>query len=103
MNLAIADQFTGSPGFTFTQATSDFLVCFTDNPFIISFLRPIISLISFFGSLDRTVGIATGYGTDDGGVGVPSPRTSNNYLFSASSRPVLGPTQRPIRWVLGAL
>jgi hypothetical protein len=38
-------------------------------------------------------GIATGYGLDDRGVGVP---------FSTSSRPALGPTQPPIQWVPGA-
>jgi hypothetical protein len=32
-----------------------------------------------------------------------SPGRVKNYLFSALSRPVLGPTQPSIQWVLGAL
>jgi hypothetical protein len=32
----------------------------------------------------------------------PSPSRVKNFLFSASSRPVPGPTQPPIQWVLGA-
>jgi hypothetical protein len=30
-----------------------------------------------------------------------SPATENNFLFSTSSRPTLGPTQAPIQWVPG--
>jgi hypothetical protein len=40
-------------------------------------------------SRDSAVGIRTGYGLDDGWVGV---RVAVNILFSTSSRPVLGPT-----------
>jgi hypothetical protein len=47
------------------------------------------------------IGIATGYGLDDRGVGVPSP--GSVILFSTSSRPALGSTQPLIQWVLGAL
>jgi hypothetical protein len=32
-----------------------------------------------------------------------SPSRVKNFLLSTSSRPVLGPTQPPIQWVLGAL
>jgi hypothetical protein len=32
-----------------------------------------------------------------------SPGRVKNFLFSTSSRPVLGPTQPPIQWVPGAL
>jgi hypothetical protein len=32
-----------------------------------------------------------------------SPGGGKNFLFSTSSRPVLGLTQPPIQWVLGAL
>jgi hypothetical protein len=49
------------------------------------------------------VGMTTGYGHDHGGVGVRVPVWSRIFLFSTSSRPVLGPTQSPIRWVPGAL
>jgi hypothetical protein len=53
-------------------------------------------------SRGRTVGTATGYELDDGGVGVPSPGSSKNFHFSISSRPALGPTQPPIQRVPGA-
>jgi hypothetical protein len=52
---------------------------------------------------DSTVGIATGYGVDDRGVGVRVPDRVKNFQFSTSSRPTPGPTQPPIQWVLGAL
>jgi hypothetical protein len=45
-------------------------------------------------SRDRAVGIATGYGLDDRGVGVG---------VSVGSRPAPGPTQPPILWVPEAL
>jgi hypothetical protein len=45
------------------------------------------------------VGIATGYGLDDGGGRSSSPGKAKNFLFSTASRPVLGPTQPPIQWV----
>jgi hypothetical protein len=53
------------------------------------------------GILDSVVGIATGYGLDDQGVGVRVPIWSR--IFSKSSRPALGPTQPPIQWIPGAL
>jgi hypothetical protein len=54
-------------------------------------------------SRDSAVGIATGHGLDDRGVGVLSPGRGKNFLFSRSSRPALGPTQPPIQRVLGTL
>jgi hypothetical protein len=45
------------------------------------------------------VGIATGYGLDDGGVGVRVPVRSRIFFFSKSSRPALGSTQPPIQCV----
>jgi hypothetical protein len=42
-------------------------------------------------SRDSAVGIATGYGLDDRGVGVRVPTESR--IFSTSSRPVLEPNQ----------
>jgi hypothetical protein len=51
-------------------------------------------------SRDCAVDIATAYGLDDGGVRVRFPIRSR--LYSMSSRPALGPTQRPIQWVPGA-
>jgi hypothetical protein len=51
-------------------------------------------------SWDSVVGIATGYGLDDWGVGVRVPvGLRKNALFSTSSRPSLGSTQLPIQWV----
>jgi hypothetical protein len=57
-----------------------------------------------FNSMSRgsAVGIATAYGLDDRGVGVPSPARAKNIYCSMSSRLVLRPTQPPIQWVPGA-
>jgi hypothetical protein len=52
-------------------------------------------------SRDSVVGIATGYGLDDRGVGVRAPVGSR--IFSTSSRPALGSIQPPIQWVPGAV
>jgi hypothetical protein len=46
--------------------------------------------------------MATGYGLDDRGVGVPSPSRGKNFLFPMSSRQALGPVQLPVQWVLGS-
>jgi hypothetical protein len=54
-------------------------------------------------SRDSSVGIATGYGLDDQGVGVELPGGGKNFHFSTSSRPALGSTQPPIQWVPGPL
>jgi hypothetical protein len=51
------------------------------------------------GSRDSVVGIATGYGLDDRGVGVRVPVGSR--IFSTSSKPALGSTQPPSQWVPG--
>jgi hypothetical protein len=53
-------------------------------------------------SRDSSVGIATGYGLDDRGVGVRVPVGSGIFHFSKSSRPALEYTQPPIEWVPGA-
>jgi hypothetical protein len=53
-------------------------------------------------SRDSSVGIATGYGLDDRGVGARVP-VGSNFIFSTSSRPALRFTQPPIQWVPGAL
>jgi hypothetical protein len=50
---------------------------------------------------DSVVGIATGYGLGDRGVGVGVPVGSR--IFSTLSRPALGSTQPPVQWVQGAL
>jgi hypothetical protein len=53
-------------------------------------------------SRDSSVGIATGYGLNDHGDGSSSPGRVKIFHFSISSRPTLGSTQRPIKWVPGA-
>jgi hypothetical protein len=55
------------------------------------------------GSQDTVVGIGTGYGLDDRGVGVRVPVGVKNFLFFTSSRPALGSTQSRIQWVPGVL
>jgi hypothetical protein len=57
--------------------------------------------ITYFRSRDSVFCIATGYGLDDRGVGVRVPVGS--IIFSASSRPALGPTQPLIERVPGAI
>jgi hypothetical protein len=52
-------------------------------------------------SSGSVVGIATGYGLDDRGVGVRVPVIVMNFHFSMSSRPALGSTQPPVQWVPG--
>jgi hypothetical protein len=54
-------------------------------------------------SRDSIVSLATGYGLHDTGGQSLSPGRAKNFLFSTSSRPDMGSTQPPIRWVLGAL
>jgi hypothetical protein len=54
------------------------------------------------GSRGSSVGIATGYGLDDRGVGV-RVLVGSRILFSTSSGQALGPTQPPIQWVPGVL
>jgi hypothetical protein len=56
--------------------------------------------ISDITSKDSTVGIATGYGLDEGGRS-SSPDRVKNFLLSMSSRPALGFTQSPIQWIPG--
>jgi hypothetical protein len=58
-----------------------------------------INMLSW--SRDNVVGIASGYGLDDRGVGVRVPVGSR--IFSTSSRPSLGSTQPSIQCVSGVL
>jgi hypothetical protein len=53
-------------------------------------------------SRDSSFGIATGYGLNDRVFGVRFPAGAGIFLDTIS-RPALGPTQPPIRWVLRAL
>jgi hypothetical protein len=59
-----------------------------------------IYLCMYIESRDRSVSIATGYGLGDRD---SSPGRVKDFLFSTSSKPVMGPTQPPIKWVPGAL
>jgi hypothetical protein len=65
------------------------------------YLSYLCSYLFIYGSRDSAVGIATGYGLEERGVGVRIP-VGSRILFSKSSRPALGPT-RPIKWVPRAL
>jgi hypothetical protein len=57
----------------------------------------------FIKSWDSEIGIATGYGQDGQGVGVPSPDRGKTFLLSTSSRPVPGPTEPHIQWIRGSI
>jgi hypothetical protein len=59
--------------------------------------------IDFYGILlfHSLVGIVTGYGLDDQGGGSSSPGSVKNFHSSISSRPALGSTQPPTKWVPG--
>jgi hypothetical protein len=54
-------------------------------------------------SRDSSVGIALGYGLDDGVLGFDSRRGLGIFLFTTASRTALGTTQAPIQWVTRAL
>jgi hypothetical protein len=82
-------------------SVSGLLICFLSTRISINKFR--LNKIYWVWSLDRAVGIATGYGLDDRGVGVRVPVGSRIFLFSASCRPVLGSTQPPIQWIVEAL
>jgi hypothetical protein len=51
-------------------------------------------------SRDSAVGIATGYGLDNQGVGFRVPVGAR--IFSTASRPALPSTQPLMQWVMGA-
>jgi hypothetical protein len=53
--------------------------------------------------LIAAVGIATGYGLDDRGVGVRVPVRSGLFTFPCRPYGFWGPTQPPSQWVKGAL
>jgi hypothetical protein len=58
------------------------------------------SLTTEYRSQDSSVGIETGYGLEDQGVGVPSPCRVKNFLISRS-RKALKSIHPPIQWVPG--
>jgi hypothetical protein len=69
--------------------------------YIFSYIYIYIYIYLVSMSQDSAVGISSGYGLDDRGVGVRVPVGSR--IFSKSSRPALGSTQPPIQWVRGTL
>jgi hypothetical protein len=70
-------------------------------PLLVYVVSP--SYISLTMSRDSSVVIATGYGLDDQWDGSSGPGRVKNFHFSISSRPALGCTQPPIKWVPGSL
>jgi hypothetical protein len=60
-----------------------------------------IYVLLIYQSQERVVGIATGCGLDDRGVGVRVPVGSRILSSPKSSRPALGSTQPPIQWIPG--
>jgi hypothetical protein len=58
-----------------------------------------LNLYNQRGCRDSSVGIATGYQRG----GSSSPGRVKNFNFSISSRPALGSTEPPIKWVPGSL
>jgi hypothetical protein len=60
-----------------------------------------IHLLTVYWSRDSSVGIATGYGLDDLGVGVRV--TVGSRIFSTTFISTLEPTRPPVQWVTGAL
>jgi hypothetical protein len=57
------------------------------------------SFTFFYPSRDSSVGVATCYGLDNQGGGSSSPSMVKNFYFSISSRPAMGSTQPPVKWV----
>jgi hypothetical protein len=70
---------------------------------IMSYFIRALLMPNFMGHRYSVVGIATGCGLDDTRGRSSSPGKVKNFLFSTSSRPVLGSTQPPIQWLPGTL
>jgi hypothetical protein len=70
---------------------------------MLSFIICIVTVNEMGKSRDSSVGIALGYGLDDRGSRVRFPGELGIFLFTTASRTAPGPTQPPIRWMLGAL
>jgi hypothetical protein len=84
--------------FTVDAATCEQMARLVASFMILMYWRETSSFaLKLYRSRDSSVGTATGYGPD-GRV----PDRVKIFIFSTSSRPVLGPTQPPIRWVPGA-
>jgi hypothetical protein len=66
---------------------------------VLSFSDEIILILPCTWSRNSAIAVATGRTRGRSS----SPGRVKNVLFSKSSRPVLGPTQPPIQWVLGVL
>jgi hypothetical protein len=77
------------------------LKCSGNCFFFLKYPQKLINLSThiFCRSMDSSVGIATGYGMDDQGVGVRVTVGSRINPFSTSSRPALACTQPPTQWI----
>jgi hypothetical protein len=82
-----------------TQKTAFFIVTAVKTSNLTSVDFDLNFVLPNDGSRDSVVGIATGYGAGRPRGRSSSPGRVKNFLFSTSSRPVLGSTQPPIQSV----
>jgi hypothetical protein len=88
------------------QAYRDTLRNFAVFCFFVELLLPrffsyLYAIVTYSRSWDSSVGIALGYGLDDRGF--KSRQELGMFPFTTTSRPALGPTQSPVKWIPGSL